>query len=167
MLSGTPPQRVWTRSLEKVASQTLPETSSYTSRTINTKVFSLPTGYPKAPFVASTLLAALSGVVLASTLQETLPVTDRRPFRLRQSNPLSCLRLLNPRLSSTRMVLLNIMALLAVMPMVMGDVLILMSGRVYGMQAQDVAVFFMAIGMGPQHSVVRSQLEVGGHSEGL
>ena len=50
MLPGTLPERVWRRSLEKVASQSLPETSPYASRTINTMVFSLPRGYPQAPF---------------------------------------------------------------------------------------------------------------------
>ena len=50
MLPGTPPERVWRRSLEKIASQSLPETPSYASRTINTMVFSLPRKYPEAPF---------------------------------------------------------------------------------------------------------------------
>ena len=50
MLPGTPPERVWRRSLEKIASQSLPETPSYASRAVNTMVFSLPRKYPEAPF---------------------------------------------------------------------------------------------------------------------
>ena len=43
MLPGTLPESVWRRSLEKVASRSLPETSPYASRTIKTMVFALPT----------------------------------------------------------------------------------------------------------------------------
>ena len=50
MLPGTPPEKVWRRSLEKIASQSLPETPSYASRAVNTMVFSLPRRYPEAPF---------------------------------------------------------------------------------------------------------------------
>ena len=50
MLPGTPPERVWRRSLEKIVSQSLPETPSYASRAVNTMVFSLPRKYHEAPF---------------------------------------------------------------------------------------------------------------------
>ena len=50
MLFGTLPERVWRRSLEKIASQSLPETPSYASRAVNTMVFSLPRKYPEALF---------------------------------------------------------------------------------------------------------------------
>ncbi len=44
------PKRVWRRSLEKVASRTLPETSPYASRTVPAMVFTLPRRCPRAPF---------------------------------------------------------------------------------------------------------------------
>ena len=50
MLPKTPPKRVWRRSLEKVASRTLPETSPYASRTVPAMLFTLPRGCPQARF---------------------------------------------------------------------------------------------------------------------
>ena len=50
MLFGTPPERVWRRSLEKIASQSLPETPSYASRIAKFMVSRFAENTPRLPW---------------------------------------------------------------------------------------------------------------------
>ena len=83
----TLPKTVWRPSLEKVASQTLPETPLCAENITPAMLFTLPTGYPQPPFRLH--FGSILGAFWAPLAPKSRPRREKEAFKKQQQKKTS------------------------------------------------------------------------------
>ena len=87
-------------------------------------------------------VAAIAVAVAALRVKETMPASERVPFKLKSFNPISCVRLLR---YGSEMRLLALLLAITLQPIFMGDVLQVFAIQEWGLQKAQIATFFTLI----------------------